>query len=225
MSDIDTTKVYSQLGLNHSKESNNQPNDQLGQAEFLELMTSQLKFQDPLKPMENGDFLGQMAQFGTVSGINELNSNFGNMSNSLQSNQALQASTLVGRQVMAPSDSGFLGASTPLSGAIELEQSASDVIITVKNANGQIVNRSSLGNQQAGLVEFEWDGLDEAGNRLAAGEYQISAEVNRGGSISAGSLFAVIDVESVSIGAGGQDLTLAVSGGREITMADVRKIL
>ena len=225
MSDIDATKIYSDLGLNHVKETKTQANDQLGQEAFLELMTSQLKFQDPLKPMENGDFLGQMAQFGTVSGINELNTNFGDLSGSLQSNQALQASTLVGRQVMAPAESGFLGTTGAMSAAIELEQSATDVVVTIKNASGQVVNRTNLGNQKEGLVEFEWDGLDESGNRLAAGEYQMSAEVERAGSVSAGSLFAVVDVESVTIGAGGQNLTLAVSGGREISMGDVRKIL
>ena len=99
MNDIDTSKVFNQLGLTQTPETK-KANDELGQAEFLELMTSQLKFQDPLKPMENGDFLAQMAQFGTVSGINDLNANFNSMAASFQSNQALQASTLVGRKVL-----------------------------------------------------------------------------------------------------------------------------
>ena len=85
MADIDTSNIFSQLGLNQTQETEKNPNDKLGQAEFLELMTAQLKFQDPLKPMENGDFLGQMAQFGTVNGINELNAAFDSMSASFQS--------------------------------------------------------------------------------------------------------------------------------------------
>ena len=76
MADIDTSNVYSQLGLNQKKEAESNPNDKLGQAEFLELMTAQLKFQDPLKPLENGDFLAQMAQFGTVNGIAGENTGF-----------------------------------------------------------------------------------------------------------------------------------------------------
>ena len=108
MSEIDSNNIYTQLGLNRTVETEQRDNDQLGQAEFLELMTAQLRFQDPLQPMENGDFLGQMAQFGTVSGINDLNNTFNSMSSSFQSNQALQASTLVGRRVLVPSQSGFL---------------------------------------------------------------------------------------------------------------------
>ncbi|HEU4618215.1 MAG TPA: flagellar hook capping FlgD N-terminal domain-containing protein, partial [Gammaproteobacteria bacterium] len=46
--------------------------DKLGQADFLRLMITQLRNQDPFKPMESGEFLGQIAQFGTVSGIDEV---------------------------------------------------------------------------------------------------------------------------------------------------------
>ena len=59
MSDIDTQQLYNQLGLSHTQKTDTKANDELGQAEFLELMTAQLKFQDPLQPMENGEFLAQ----------------------------------------------------------------------------------------------------------------------------------------------------------------------
>ena len=62
MPDIDTNSIYTQLGLNPPAENGTKENDELGQAEFLALMTAQLQYQDPLKPMENGNFLGQMAQ-------------------------------------------------------------------------------------------------------------------------------------------------------------------
>ncbi|MGY8841488.1 MAG: flagellar hook assembly protein FlgD, partial [Pseudomonadales bacterium] len=44
----------------------------LGQEDFLKLLTTQLQHQDPMEPMENGEFMGQMAQFSTVSGITEM---------------------------------------------------------------------------------------------------------------------------------------------------------
>ena len=225
MADIDTSNIFSQLGLNQTQETDKNPNDKLGQAEFLELMTAQLKFQDPLKPMENGDFLGQMAQFGTVNGINELNAAFDSMSASFQSNQALQASTLVGRRVLAPASSGFLKDDGNMSGAVELVQPAKQVIITIKNAAGQLIHRQDLGLQSAGLVDFEWDGLDQSGNRMPAGEYQIEAEVHRGDGVSSGLTLSVVDVESVTLGKAGQDLTLSVSGLGDISMSQIRKIL
>ena len=225
MSEIDTKNDYSQLGLNRPTDEAGKNGDELGQAEFLELMTAQLQYQDPLKPMENGDFLGQIAQFGTVSGISELNSTFNNLSASFQSNQALQASTLVGRRVMVPGDSGFLNQGGALSGSVDLDQPASKIVITIKNSAGQLVNRQEMGVQQAGLVDFEWNGLDANGNQLPVGEYQIAAEVHRGTEVSAGAMFTVVDVESVTLGVGGQDLTLSVSGLGDIDMSQVRKIM
>ncbi len=225
MSDIDTKNIYSQLGLNPPREADNKANDELGQAEFLELMTAQLKYQDPLQPMENGDFLGQMAQFGTVSGINDLNTTFNTMSASFQSNQALQASTLVGRRVLVPSQSGFLSEGGSLQGSVDLDQPANKVVFSVTNSAGQLVHRKELGVQQAGMVDFEWNGLDAGGNAMPAGEYRISAEIRRGNEISSGNMFTVVDVESVTLGAGGQDLTLSVSGLGDIDMNQVRKIM
>ena len=225
MPDIDTNNIYTQLGLNTPRDHETKANDQLGQAEFLELMTTQLRYQDPLKPMENGEFLGQMAQFGTVSGINDLNVAVNDMSASFQSNQALQASTLVGRRVMVPSQSAFLKDGESLIGSVDLEQPASALVISITDASGQLVHRQRLGVQQAGLVDFEWDGLDAGGNSLPGGEYQMAVEVQRGNSVSSGATYTVVDVESVTLGVGGQDLTLSVSGLGDIDMSQVRKIL
>jgi flagellar basal-body rod modification protein FlgD len=225
MADIDTNNIYSQLGLSNSQETSKKKGDELGQAEFLELMTSQLKFQDPLKPMENGDFLGQMAQFGTVSGINELNSAFSSMSASFQSNQALQASTLVGKRVLAPSDSAYLAEGKDISGSIDLKQPANRVIVSITNSAGQLVHRQDLGLQQTGLVDFSWDGVDRDGNQMPTGNYRISAELHSGTDVSAGETFAVADVESVTLGKAGQDLTLTVTGLGDIGLSQIRKIL
>ena len=225
MPDIDSNNIYSQLGLNRNLEPEQRDNDALGQAEFLELMTAQLRFQDPLQPMENGDFLGQMAQFGTVSGIDELNATMNAMSASFQSNQALEASTLVGRRVMVPATSGFLMDGQSMTTAVDLEQPANRVVVTIQNSAGQLVHREELGAQPAGLLEYEWNGEDADGNRLDNGEYRIAAEVHRGDTVTSGNTYTVVDVESVTLGVGGQDLTLSVSGLGDIGMDQVRKIL
>jgi flagellar basal-body rod modification protein FlgD len=225
MNEIDTSNPFSQLGLNSPADGPKKPNDELGQSEFLELMTAQLQFQDPLEPMENGDFLGQMAQFGTVNGINTLNTTFNSLNSSFQSNQALQASTLVGRKVLIPSDIAHLGSTGGLSGSVELDQSASQVTVSVTNSAGQLVHQQQLGAQPEGISNFEWDGTNSTGAQQPAGNYSISAEVNNGTSVTAGSMFSVVDVESVTIGTAGQDLTLSVSGLGDISMSQVRRIL
>jgi flagellar basal-body rod modification protein FlgD len=225
MSEIDTKQLYNQLGLGATQKADTKANDELGQTEFLELMTAQLKFQDPLSPMENGEFLAQMAQFGTVSGINELNVAFSNMSSAFQSNQALQASTMVGRSVLVPSNQARLSETGSLSAAVDLKQPASKVVINVNNANGQLVHRIDLGSQQAGMLDIEWNGLNADGNRVSPGLYTVSAELHQGENISVGNMFSAAQVESVTLGQAGQDLTLTVSDLGDISMSQIRKIM
>ena len=88
----------------------------LGQEDFLKLMTTQMTHQDPNNPMQNGEFLSQMAQFGTVSGIQDLQKSFADFANSINSDQALQASSLVGRYVSVPTSTGILPAGGEIKG-------------------------------------------------------------------------------------------------------------
>ena len=95
--------VYSSLGLGGAaKPAAGKNADALGQADFLRLMTEQLKHQDPLNPMENSAFLGQLAQFSTVQGIQNLNASVAGFSSAMASDQLLRGATMVGREVLLP---------------------------------------------------------------------------------------------------------------------------
>ena len=225
MSDIDNSKLYTQLGLNKPQASDGKKNDELGQTEFLELMTAQLKFQDPLQPMENGDFLAQMAQFGTVNGINELNTAFNSMSAAFQSNQALQASTMVGRDVLVPGDQAQLASGGSVHAAVELDQPARQLIVNITDELGQLVHRIDLGQQSAGMVEFDWNGMTSDGTASNPGNYRLSAELHQSEETVAGTVLTTARVESVTLGQGGQDLTLTLSGLGDINMSQIRKIM
>ena len=68
--------IFDKLGIKTDKTVEERgSSDKLGQDDFLQLMTAQLQNQDPFAPMENGDFIAQMAQFSTVSGIEQINKN------------------------------------------------------------------------------------------------------------------------------------------------------
>ena len=225
MAEIDNTQLYTSLGLNKAPAADAKDKNDLGQAEFLELMTAQLKYQDPLEPMENGDFIAQMAQFGTVSGIGDLNAAFSEMSASLQSSQALQASTMVGRSVLVPGNKVSLAAEGDMPMSVDLEQPASKVMLNITDANGQLVHRIDLGSQQAGLINVQWNGLNNDGNRVSAGRYTITAEAKQGDSVFAVDTLMTVQVESVTLGKAGQDLTLTVSDLGDISMSQIRKIM
>jgi len=95
---VDVARLQ-ELGL-MKPQSARKPRNKLGQEDFLKLMTTQMTHQNPLKPMENTQFLTQLAQFGTVNGIQALQKSFADFANAIASDQALQAAGLVGRQVL-----------------------------------------------------------------------------------------------------------------------------
>jgi flagellar basal-body rod modification protein FlgD len=199
-------------------------NQSLGQEDFLKLMTTQLQNQDPMKPMENGDFLAQIAQFSTVQGIGDLNENFASLSASLVSNQALQATNLVGHQVLAPTGVAALKAGGTIRGRVELPVASGEVVMNVRDQSGQIVRRLDLGSQAAGSIDFQWDGLKNDGQFAVPGTYFLSAEASVDGQFESVDTLLASDVRSVTLSSSG-GLLLDLDGIGALDFSEVRQIL
>ena len=197
---------------------------ELAQDDFLTLMITQFRNQDPFKPMENGEFLGQLAQFSTVSGIEDLNASFASLSSSIQGEQALQAASLVGRSVLALSDSGYVSEDMPMRGAVDLEEPVSGLQIDIKNAAGEVVQRLTTGEQPAGQVDFQWNGTDFNGRQLPPGNYELSARIMNGSRVESVQTLIRSDVRSVTLGQGGQGMTLNLVGGGELALSKIYSI-
>ena len=212
--------TFDNLGLSLQQNGGAKKN-QLGQEEFLKLMTTQLQNQDPTKPMDNAQFLSQVAQFSTVSGIQQMQTSFADLAASMQSNQTLQAAQLVGHAVLVPGEQGVLPAEGDLYAAAELPASGA-LQVDVLDESGAVIRRLDLGTQPAGLSQFGWDGKDESGNRLEPGTYKLRAQLVQGGSTQSLDTYAVDAVGSVSLGADGITLNLASLGATKL--ADVREV-
>ncbi len=138
--------------------------------------------QDPFKPMDPSQFLGQLAQFGTVSGIQDMQKSIGTLSDSLRSSQVLGGTSLVGHDVLAVADTATLGASGEISGAVDQpgrNQRRSDGGYRRQRPAGEAhpaVQRSRA------RVGFTWDGNTDLGVRAPAGNYTMTAIAKVGGS-------------------------------------------
>jgi flagellar basal-body rod modification protein FlgD len=204
--------------------SKEQQRTEMGQEQFLELMTTQLQNQDPFKPMESGDFLTQIAQFSTVEGIGDLNKSFTELSNSLVSNQALQASSLVGRNVLASTGIAALGENGSVSGTVQLPEDSTEVTVNVYDQSGQLIRRLSLGAQDAGDAAFKWDGKRDDSKYAEPGNYFISAEATTGGKTEAVETLIASEVRSVTLSNSG-GLLLDLAGIGPLDFKEVRQIL
>lgn len=102
-------------------------NDDLGQEQFLELLVAQMKNQDPTDPVDNGEFLAQIAQFSTVSGIQDLQTSFSSMADSLYAGQTMQATALMGKQVLGDSNEGYMAEGVFIDGVLDVPSGASNI--------------------------------------------------------------------------------------------------
>lgn len=198
-------------------------NNELGQNQFLELMLVQLQHQDPLNPMESGDFLAQLAQFGTVEGITGLQESFDSFSSSFQSSSALQASTMVGRSVLISGQEINIDSNNnTLDGAVELNTSTPSLNVQITDSIGRPVKFIELGTQAAGLVKFNWDGLDENGDAVEPGNYFIQAIANVDNTNVAQPTLVSANVDSVTIS--GNNTLLNLEGLGTVALGEVREI-
>ncbi|ALP52633.1 hypothetical protein Tel_05440 [Candidatus Tenderia electrophaga] len=218
------TSLLSELGLSQ-KTNLRQAKDDLGEDAFLKLMITQLENQDPLKPMENGEFLSQLAQFKSVTGLDDLKASVEKMATSLQSNQALQASSLVGRWVEVPSNKAQLWEDVGMAGSVDVPRNASDVTVTIKDSMGLVVEQINMGPQQAGTQNFSWDGVDNNGNRYPAGEYSVGASATIGHQSEAIDTNAIVPVDSVFMGKVGEAMTVNTSLLGKVKLSDVKQIM
>ena len=223
MNTIPNGAMLDELGLSRSQQAGAHSTE-LGQEDFLRLMTTQLKSQDPFKPMENGEFMGQLAQFGTVTGIDDVRKELQNLAGSLVSNQTLQAAGMLGREVLVPGQFGSLATGGSVSGAVELDKSVTNMRIGVYDLSGQLIRNVSLGMQSPGMVAFHWDGLAADGTTVPPGRYEIRAEAVSGGVNEAYDVLLADTVESVSLPAAGKAFTLTLAGLGDVDFAAVRQI-
>lgn len=217
--------IYESLGLTAEPQANTAKNDpsSMGLETFLKLMITQLNNQDPFKPMENGEFLSQIAQFGSVSGLEELNNSFSSLAATMTSGQALQAGSLVGREVLVSTDTARLNAGGSVSGQVDLDRRSTSTTLKVYDQVGQLVREMSLGPQEAGELRFQWDGMKSSGDYANPGLYRFEVEsvLNGEGTKQNTEIFAQVD--SVSLG-GAEGLTLNLAGLGPVSFNSVKQI-
>ena len=193
----------------------------LDQSDFLALMTAQLKNQDPFNPVDNTQMVAQMAQFSSVAGISQMNSTLSGIATKLGGSSAADAMSYVGKTVLVPGTTAYPRSDGSLDGAVELDKDATQVTVSIADANGGTVRQLQLGATKADSAEWSWDGKDEDGNAVTNGPFTVSvAAANANTDISSRSLVWA-PVQSVSLPSSGTP-TLKVVGVGDVKPADVR---
>ncbi|CAD5109246.1 flagellar hook assembly protein FlgD [Zestomonas carbonaria] len=198
--------------------------EELGKDAFLNLLVAQLNNQNPLEPQGNGEFIAQLAQFSQVEGVQKLNDSMASLLSGYQSSQALQASSLVGRKVIVPSEKAVVDTSETFKASLVLPVSSNNVYVNVYDDTGKAVARVNLGQQQAGQVSFMWDGKDSDGNLLPPGTYKFEAQATYEDGTKGLYTLLPANVDSVTLGQNGGELMLNLAGLGSVPLSQVQII-
>ncbi|MGK2942666.1 MAG: flagellar hook assembly protein FlgD [Immundisolibacter sp.] len=194
----------------------------LNQDDFMTLLSTQLRNQDPTKPLDANEMVAQMAQLSTVTGISDLGKQVAELSRSLNSSRAAEIAQLVGREVLLDGESSLLPIGGALQGAVNLPADAPDLNITIYDQAGRLVRQVSLGAQPAGMVRFAWDGSQADGTGAMPGRYRVYADPGNGQTVPA---LAVGRVDSVLFGSDGQGAQLILNGYGATDLSAVRQVM
>ncbi|WP_372836111.1 flagellar hook capping FlgD N-terminal domain-containing protein [Pontibacterium sp.] len=215
------TSVYEQINTQNKQNSTATGTSQSQETSemFMQLMIAQLKNQSPTSPAETTDFMQQISSMSSVESIANLNSTVEQMSTSLMNSQtALQASSMVGQTAYIKTDKGILPEGGSVKGVVALPASASQVRVSIYDKSGSLVDRVFLGARGVGDHDFEWN-KDDA----LPGEYQMVAEAQVGDEFETVQSFIGYSVNSVTLGQNGIGMALNTDAG-SVGINDVRQL-
>jgi flagellar basal-body rod modification protein FlgD len=198
---------------------------ELGQDAFLQLLVAQMRNQDPTKPADPTEYLSQLAQFSTVTGVQGMRESIQTLSDSLRGSQVLGGTSLVGRDVLVATNSATLREEGEVHGEVTMPAGANEALLLVTDASGQLVRQMPIPfDEKGGTAQFEWDGMNGRGERVPAGDYKVSAVANVGGYAQQMETRMASRVGSVSIDPTTSSLTLNTDIG-PIELAAVRQVM
>lgn len=155
-----------------------------GKDKFLQLLVAQMKNQDPINPMDGKEFASQLAEFNSVEQLIGVNDGL----SSLQDSQEMMrtemsnsmAASLTGKHVRALSNRITLEGGEDVNIQFELNNTAEEMDIIVKDASGSEVKRESFAGVAKGENSWTWDGKNNDGVPMPGGEYTVEVDASNG---------------------------------------------
>jgi flagellar basal-body rod modification protein FlgD len=201
---------------------------ELDQNDFLTLMITQLKNQDPMKPLDPSNYVGQLAQFSSVSGLKEINNSISGLTSSLRGNQVLDGASMIGHAVVAPGNNVYLDSPSAnrigVAGAVEVPSGTTSAQLVVKDSNGATVRTVAM-TPSSGSHGFSWDGNKDDGTAAPGGSYKVEVIANVGGKSQSLKTSIAATVSSVALDPTTGALLLDTDSLGEIPMSTVERVL
>lgn len=192
------------------------------QDRFLKLLVTQMKNQDPLKPLDNAEVTSQLAQISTVSGLDKLNSTLQQLVTSAEDTRSVEALGLIGHKAFVPGTAIALSGDGAIAG-IELAQPVDQLKVAILDSAGFAIRTMDLGAQPTGISTISWDGLTDSGTKAVDGDYTFAVSAKQGGNDVKADTLSFGMVKSVTPGDGDTHLDMGDKLGL-ISLSNVKQV-
>jgi flagellar basal-body rod modification protein FlgD len=150
------------------------PKKNLDMQDFIQLFITQLRYQDPMNPIENNDMAIQLALFNQVDQLFKINKTLDTLVNMAKSLDLAYVSNLLGKKVKVEKNVGRVENGEFLGGEFNLDEPVNYLEIVIKDDKGNLVDKIQLSGLKAGNYKIQWDATDLKGNKVPDGNYLFS---------------------------------------------------
>lgn len=191
------------------------------QDRFLKLLVTQMKNQDPLKPLDNAEVTSQLAQISTVTGIDKLNTTLQLLTSNVEDSLSVEATGMIGHTAFVSGTALEFKGDFAKAG-IELAQPVDQLKVTILDSAGIPVRHMELGAHPTGISTITWDGKTDSGTTAANGHYTFAVSAKQGGNDIKANTLSLGLVNSVSPGENGALLDMGELG--IVSLSDIKQV-
>jgi flagellar basal-body rod modification protein FlgD len=198
--------------------ANTPANQQINQTQFLQIITEQLKDQNPLSPTDANQFVTELEGMSQVSAMQ-------NMQSSMQASSVMSGASLIGHSILAPGSTAVLAAGGGIGGAVTAPPGTSQLTVSIQDSKGTTVNSFNVSPADSGLTSFVWNGKNSDGTAAAAGTYTVGVSATVNGASQPVSPNVVNKVDSVLIDPSTNAVDVETDTGNTIGLSQIISIM
>lgn len=199
------------------------PEGKMDKDAFMKLMLTQLKYQDPMNPLESHEMAAQLAQFSQLEQLSNIDESVKQLKTAQDPMANYQALNFIGKQVSSDTEKIIRNKGDNAHDLrFQLPESAKDVTVKIMDETGAVVKTVQATNLNKGMNKLTWNGTKNDGYPAFAGNYTMSVEGNseRGTKITGKMSFSGV-VTGLNYSPEGPVLMI---GDQKIKLSDVKKI-
>ncbi len=187
------------------------PDGILGKDDFLQLLITELKYQDPTDPMDSDKILSQTSQLATLEAQTNTNETMTKLAEAFQSSSQFNTVAAIGKMADLGNSDIRLDEGSSVYFEVYFPDNLTSGTMQITDASGNIIRSIDLPELEAGISQFEWDGTDNNGERVDAGSYQVTVNYINDNYEEVSTRVGIYPIESVRFEEGNALLKLGSS--------------